>query len=95
MKRRYKRASNSNFTHGIAKLDHRERVLHQIGEQQLLRDVVDGPSSDEEVFPATAPEVHHQMSFEMKDKLELPIWLRKNKEDPACKVSSKATVEHV
>ena len=96
VKRRYKRASKSNFTHGIAKLDHRERVLHQIGEQQILRDAVDDPSSDEEELPATAPEVHHQMSFGTKDKLELPIWLKTNKKDPACEVSPKAAmVEHV
>ena len=62
----------------------------------ILRDAVDDPSSDEEGFPATAPEVHHQMSFWMRDKLERLIWLNRNKEDPACKVSPKATtIEHV
>ena len=36
------------------------------------------------------------MASGTKNKLVLPIWLRKNKKDPACEVSPKATmVEHV
>lgn len=86
MKRQYKRASKSNFTQGSAKLDHRERVLDIIGEQQIVRDAIDDLSSDEEGLSTTAPEAHHKMSHETKVKVELSKWLGENKKDPACKV---------
>ena len=95
MKRRYKRASKSNFTQGLAKLEHRERVLDTIGEQQIVRDAIDDPSSDEDDLSTTAPEVHHKRSHTTRNKVQLAKWLHKNKKDPACKVGSRITIiEH-
>ena len=96
VKRRYKRASKSNYTQGIAKLTHREQVLRKIAERQKLRDAVEdsdaGSQSDAEALPRTTPEVHHHMSLETKYKLTLSTWLKKYKKDPACKVSPKTTM---
>ena len=63
MKQRYKQASKSNFTQGLAKLEHRERVLDMIGEQQIVRDAINDPSSDEDDLSTTAPEVHHNVEI--------------------------------
>ncbi len=75
LKRRYKQAFKSNFTHGIAKLDHQERVLHD-------RRTADPEGY--EVLPPTAPDICHQMSFHTKDRLEL---LEKRTLLASCKVS--------
>ena len=97
VKWRYKHASKSDFTRGIAKLTHRERVLRQISEWQKVRDAFDDPESnpslesDTEDLPQSTPEVHHHMSLQTKYKLTLSTWLKKNKKDPACKVSPKMT----
>ena len=75
-----------NYTQGLAKLDHRERVLDRIGKQETLKDAIDGSSSDEEELHNTAPEAHHQMPSEAKHKVDLATWLHENRKDPACKV---------
>ena len=59
-----------------------------IGEQQIVRDAIDDPSSYEDDLSTTAPKVHHKRSHTTRNKVELAKWLNKNKKGPACKVGS-------
>ncbi|KAK2467956.1 hypothetical protein APHAL10511_000251 [Amanita phalloides] len=94
VKRHYKRASKCNFTHGIAKQNQRERMLRKIRERQMMREVANDniesqnpslPPDDDEPLPFTAPEVHHHMSLDTKHKVNLTVWLRRNRHDVALK----------
>ena len=41
---------------------------------------------EEEGLPTTAPDIHHYISHEMKNKINLSAWLQKNKNDIVCEV---------
>lgn len=79
---------------GIAQQVRRERLLHQMKEKNKKRkrreDVTDDlpsvPFEDEETLPVVPPEEHHHISKDARSKIDLSIWLSKNKEDPALKV---------
>jgi hypothetical protein len=68
----------------MQKINEREQLWHSI----LDVDTVKPEGADgEEALSATEPEAHHQMLHEKKNKVNLSTWLRKNKDDRACKVS--------
>ena len=96
VKRYYKWASKCDYTRGIAKQNHREREFRKINEREMLRDALDSAPSlsprNKDALPAIAPDIHHYMSHEMKNKINLSKWLRKNKNDPACKVGFRKNI---
>jgi hypothetical protein len=90
VKRYYKQASKCDYTWGIAKQNHWEWEFWKISELEILKDALDSmpnlSSRNEDVLPAIAPDIHHYMSHETKNKIDLSKWLWKNNNDPACKV---------
>ncbi|KAF8156743.1 hypothetical protein B0H34DRAFT_798127 [Crassisporium funariophilum] len=48
-------------------------------------DLSSAPFGDEEPLPPTAPEAHHHISLETRQRIQLSDWLKRNKEDPALK----------
>lgn len=43
--------------------------------------------ADREPIPPAPANLHYQMSDEIRHKVEIPVWLGDNKDDPALQVS--------
>jgi hypothetical protein len=96
-KRMYKRVSKGKHIVGIGLQVRRERMIHRLQErnkhqlQQLAHAQDDLPTvsfEQRETLPPTLPTSHHHISNDTRQKVELPLWLRDNKKDPAIRVSN-------
>jgi hypothetical protein len=96
-KRMYKRVSKGKHIIGIGLQVRRERMIHRLQErnkrrlQRLAHAQDDLPTvsfEERETLPPTLPTSHHHISIDTRQKVELPLWLRDNKKDPAIQVSN-------
>ena len=76
---------------GIANQVRRERMLHVIKECQSKKNqestsTLPFPLEESEVLPPTAPEAHHHMSKDVRNKLVIPRWLSEHENDQCLKV---------
>jgi hypothetical protein len=111
LKRFYPRVHKGQFTRGITKQQHRERILSRLRElapqpssstekKRIYDDMHAGNSEeggpsvsfeDAESLTPTSPSSHHQISREVRHKINLPAWLGNNEDDPALEVNSMMT----
>jgi len=93
VKQFYPHVQKNQYIQGIAKQQHRERVLHQMlgngprptlqkkRKYRLKRAVV-----EYEPLSPGSPDQHHQISADVRNKIDVSRWLGDNLDDPALKV---------
>jgi len=96
----YKHARKGKHIIGIGLQVWRERMIHRLRErnkhrlQRLAHTQNDLPTvsfEERETLPPTLPTSHHHISIDTRQKVELPLWLRDNKRDPAIQVIQVAS----
>ena len=100
LKQFYPCVHKGQFTHGITKQQHHERILSRLCElapqpnsstEKKHNSEEGGPSilfDDAESLAPTSPSSHHQISREVCHKINLVAWLGNHQDDPALEVNS-------
>src|ERR1700733_4801379 len=93
VKRFYPTTNKINHADGIAKRQHREKLLFNMGQQRLnsatpiRRNRIGGHSiNNGEALPFMAPDKHHHISTSTKQYDDVYRWVAERSEDPAYEV---------
>ena len=79
---------------GIGQRIRRQRLMYRIKERNRKRQQLANnrdnlptvPFEEDELLPPTSPNQHYHISNNTRQKFQLSLWLRQNKDDPAIEV---------
>jgi len=83
VKRFYPTTNKIKYADGIAKRQHREKLLFNMGQRQRNSATT---INDGEALPFMAPDKHHHISTSTKQYDDVYRWVAEHSEDPAYEV---------